>query len=129
MGGLANETAAVGAPTWWAAGYTGGSGSAPDGSASLAILNDKIQEDQPLFQGVGFERPSVRPAEPSMWTRQARAVSTARRLPVWPSPAGNSTCPALCDADTEPERGVAHGVKPTCSTRSFLGGSGCRISA
>ncbi len=70
MGGLANETRAMGAPTWWVAGYTGGSGTAPDGIASLAILNDKIQEDQPLFQGVGFERPQSAPLNPPVRTSQ-----------------------------------------------------------
>ena len=64
MGGLANETGRWAHQRGGTRGYTGGSGSAPDGSASLAILNDKIQEDQPLFQGVGFERPSSAPLNP-----------------------------------------------------------------
>src|SRR2546427_6621991 len=64
MGPLALETAGAGAPTWWAAGYTGGSGVASDGTGNLAILSDKIEEDQPLFQGVNFERPVTAPQNP-----------------------------------------------------------------
>lgn len=55
--GMETTTAAVGAPTWWAAGFLGGSGSADSNSADLAIIGDKLQEDHPVFAGQQFQRP------------------------------------------------------------------------
>ncbi len=59
--GVLEQTDSTGAPAWWAAGLTGGTGSADRLPASLAITDDKIQEDQPAFAGVAFERPQGEP--------------------------------------------------------------------
>ncbi|HEX6461507.1 MAG TPA: hypothetical protein VF032_21525, partial [Thermoleophilaceae bacterium] len=57
MGALANETSAVGAPTWWDHDHIGGTGTADTAATNLAVMDDKIEEDQPLFSSVNFERP------------------------------------------------------------------------
>jgi Subtilase family len=60
---LATMSAVVGAPSFWAAGFTGGQGAndVPDDSngsgPDLSIESDKIQEDHPAFAGIDFERP------------------------------------------------------------------------
>jgi Subtilase family len=119
MGALADATAAVGAPTWWAAGYKGGSGVAPDGTGSLAILSDKIEEDQPLFQGVSFERPSTTPQNPPCGQASA-GCEHGTEVAGMAVAVGNSTCATLCDADSGIEKGVAYGVKYVLDA-SFLG--------
>lgn len=55
--GLAAETAIVGAPSFWGAGYLGGTGPSDASPTDLAIFSDKIQEDHPAFAGVTFVRP------------------------------------------------------------------------
>ena len=54
---METTTAAVGAGSWWAAGFEGGRGSADVSTADYAILADKLQEDHPVFAGQEFQRP------------------------------------------------------------------------
>jgi len=62
--GLDTETAAMGAPSFWSAGFTGGTGpndlqdDSNGSGVDLSIEADKIQEDHPAFAGIQFERPS-----------------------------------------------------------------------
>jgi hypothetical protein len=60
--GLEISTSAIGAPSFWAAGFSGGRGSADSSSADLAILHDKIEEGHPAFAGVTFQRPADAPS-------------------------------------------------------------------
>lgn len=109
MGALANETGALGASTWWAAGHRGGSGGADTVRANLAIMDDKIQEDQPLFLGVQFERPQN--SSPGTYCGQATAgCEHGTEVAGMAIATGNSTCATLCTSDSGLERGVAYGV-------------------
>jgi hypothetical protein len=57
--GLDTETAAMGAPSFWSAGFSGSDVAANNGvGVNLAIQSDKIQEDHPAFAGINFERPA-----------------------------------------------------------------------
>ncbi len=109
MGALANESAATGAPTWWSNGHLGGDGIADTVRANLAIMDDKIQEDQPLFDGVDFERPGD--SIPGTLCGQATAgCEHGTEVAGMAVAVGNSGCSSLCTADTGTERGVAYGV-------------------
>src|SRR4051812_9960153 len=55
--GLIDSADAVGAPSFWASGHVGGSGSADATPVNLSVESDKIQEDHPSFAGVLFQRP------------------------------------------------------------------------
>jgi serine protease AprX len=56
--GLTMTTASVGAPSFWAAGFTGGGGRSDLAAADLGILHDKIEEAHPAFAGITFQRPA-----------------------------------------------------------------------
>ena len=109
MGGLASETAAVGAPTWWSAGYLGGTGTSDVSSTSLAVMDDKIQEDQPLFQGVSFERP-LNSIAGTLCGQASAGCEHGTEVAGMAIATGNSVCPGLCTGDTGSERGIAYGV-------------------
>lgn len=57
--GLDTSTATVGAPSFWQAGFLGGTGSNDRVSANLSILGDKVDETHPAFAARPdlFERP------------------------------------------------------------------------
>lgn len=52
---IENSSAAVGAPAFWAAGYEGGAGASDSNPGDLAVIQDKIQQDHPLFQDQTFQ--------------------------------------------------------------------------
>ena len=109
MGGLANETAAVGAPTWWSSGHNGGTGTADLVAVNLAVMDDKIEEDQPLFQGVIFERPMNTSAGTSCGQGSAGCIH-GTEVAGMAVATGNANCTSLCTSDTAGERGVAYGA-------------------
>ena len=67
--GLDLSSAAVGAPSLWAAGYGGGRGAADSLPVDLAILHDKIEEEHPAFAGIRFQRPADAPVGTSCGQR------------------------------------------------------------
>ena len=106
MGALANESAAVGASTWWSNGHLGGPGIADVAQTNLAVMDDKIQEDQPLFHGVRF----VRPMDATVGTLCGQATAGCDRgteVAGMAVAVGNSTCVDLCTADSGTEKGIA----------------------
>jgi hypothetical protein len=109
MGGLANETAATGASSWWTSGHLGGTGSSDEVPVNLAVMDDKIQEDQPLFQGVHFERPDTA-ISGTRCGQAAAGCEHGTEVAGMAVALGNSTCATLCAADSGSERGVAYGV-------------------
>ena len=56
--GLGLSTDVVGAPAFWAAGFTGGTGVNDPSPVDLAIASDKSQHDHPAFAGIDFQTPS-----------------------------------------------------------------------
>ncbi|MCW3047305.1 MAG: hypothetical protein JWO74_1589 [Solirubrobacterales bacterium] len=55
--GLSSAADAVGAFTWWNAGFTGGGGASDVNPTDLLIDSDKITQDHPAFAGVSFVTP------------------------------------------------------------------------
>jgi hypothetical protein len=109
MGALANETAAVGTSTWWSNGHTGGSGNADVVPANLAIMDDKIQQDQPLLNGIAFENPQN--SSTGTYCGQATAgCEHGTEVAGMAVAVGSSKCGPLCTADSETEQGIAYGV-------------------
>src|SRR5581483_3321130 len=108
MGALANETAAVGAPVWWSHQHLGGTGSSDIRATNLAVMDDKVQQDQPLLHGVTFESPQG--SSTGTFCGQASAgCEHGTEVVGIAAASGNADC-ALCTADTGIERGVAYGV-------------------
>jgi hypothetical protein len=97
------NSASVGAPVWWAAGFTGGVG-ASDQAATLAVDQDPVLRSHPAFRGIEFETPTgiPEPTSPSL-TRHGTALLSmvAAR--------GPSACLA-CNARDAEEIGVSPGV-------------------
>src|SRR5439155_13461794 len=91
------NSAAVGAPTWWAAGFLGGAG-ARDLPATIAVDQDPVLQSHPAFRGVVFETPSgTTPLTSPSLTRHGTALlSTA----IARGPSGCASClPADIDED------------------------------
>jgi len=110
MGALANETAAMGAPTWWARQHLGGTGTSDIRAANLAVMDDKIQEDQPLLADVDFESPQG--SYSGTFCDQASAgCEHGTEVAGMAVATGNAKCASLCTADSGTERGVAYGVQ------------------
>jgi hypothetical protein len=55
--GVGLSTGAIGAPSWWSAGFAGGTGPNDTSPVDLAISGDEIQQDHPAFHGVTFQTP------------------------------------------------------------------------
>ncbi|HEY7592877.1 MAG TPA: S8 family serine peptidase, partial [Actinophytocola sp.] len=70
-------------------------------------MDDKIDETQPLFQGVAFERPLNTTAETECG--QAFGCGHGTEVAGMAVARGNSTC-GLCTPDMANEKGVAYGV-------------------
>jgi serine protease AprX len=100
---IGRESASVGAPTWWSAGYAGGRGR-HDVAANFSVDQDPVLRSHPAFQGITFETPpgAVEPANPSNTQHGTALLSMAAAQ----GPAGCSLCQP---ADAE-EKGVAVGV-------------------
>src|SRR4051812_12999736 len=97
---LGVESSAVGATTWWTAGYSGGRGLA-DIPANFAVDQDPVLHSHPAFTGITFETPpgAVQQDSPSI-TRHGTALLS---MAAAQGPAGCSLCQPA-DAD---EKGVA----------------------
>jgi hypothetical protein len=77
--------------------------------ADLAIMDDKIQQDQPLLAGVHFESPQG--SSSGTFCDQARAgCEHGTEVVGMAAASGSATCLGLCTADTGNERGVAYGA-------------------
>lgn len=101
------QSAIVGAPTWWAAGHTGGTGLADLHPVSLMLDEDKAQENQPLFGGVpgqtapvSFERPADTGINGALHGTGIAGVIVAT---------GATGC-TQCQSSDANERGIAYGL-------------------
>ncbi|MFL6110001.1 MAG: S8 family serine peptidase, partial [Catenulispora sp.] len=100
---LGQESASVGAPTWWAAGFRGGRGS-NDLPANLAVDQDPVLRSHPAFSGINFEvPPGASQIENPSITRHGTALLSIAAAQ------GPSGCP-LCHAADVDEKGAAVGV-------------------
>jgi hypothetical protein len=99
--GLGLSTAVVGAPSFWAAGHSGGRGAADRSTVDLAIVNDKIQQDHPAFTGITFQTPPG--LGPSSYTDHGPAVASMAIS------RGASGCPK-CASDDAQKKGIAPGL-------------------
>jgi serine protease AprX len=98
--GLGLSTAAVGAPSWSSAGFTGGTGPSDASPVDLAIAGDEIQQDHPAFAGITFQNPPG--SDPSGIDHGTAVASIAVSR-------GASGCPKCVPDDAE-RKGVAPGV-------------------
>jgi hypothetical protein len=100
---LGAESNAVGTPTWWTAGFSGGRGTA-DIPANFAVDQDPVLHSHPAFSGITFETPpgAAKQDSPSI-TRHGTALLS---MAAAQGPTGCSLCQA---ADSE-EKGTAPGV-------------------
>jgi hypothetical protein len=100
---LGEESAAVGALTWWNAGYTGGRGLA-DIPANFSVEQDPVMRSHPAFQGITFETPpgAVQPSNPSITQHGTALLSMAVAQ-------GPTAC-GICQPADQYERGVAPGT-------------------
>jgi serine protease AprX len=99
---IGQESAAIGAPTWWAGGYTGGRGRA-DLPATFSVDQDPVLQSHPAFFGIRFETPSGATQGSPSTTRHGTALLSIAAAQ------GPSGCPLCHPADVE-EKGVAYGV-------------------
>ncbi|MFL5909391.1 MAG: S8 family serine peptidase [Gaiellaceae bacterium] len=107
--GLVDSSNAVGAPSFWSAGHTGGSGAADTIPVNLAIENDKIQEDHPAFAGLTFQRPP----DVGIGTSCGSGAGSCDHGTAVASLAisrGASGCPICVGADAN-QKGVAPGLR------------------
>jgi serine protease AprX len=98
--GLGLSTAAVGAPTWWGAGFMGGTGASDTSPVDLAILQDKIQQDHPAFAGIRFQTPLGRGAPGTDHGTGVASMAISR---------GASGC-GKCVTDDAQRKGVVPGL-------------------
>jgi hypothetical protein len=98
--GLGLSTAAVGAPSWWAARFSGGRGTSDVSPVDLAIVSDKIQQDHPAFAGVTFQTPPGQGASGSDHGTAAASMAISR---------GATGC-TKCVADDADRKGIAPGL-------------------
>jgi hypothetical protein len=103
---LSGPTLAVGAPTWWAAGHTGGTGSSDSNPIDLSIASDKINETHPAFAGQAFERASNLSADCTVDSASCPHGTGVASVAV---SRGASGC-ALCVPADANEKGIASGV-------------------
>jgi hypothetical protein len=100
---LIAPTEAVGAPAWWSAGFTGGTGSADLEPANLAIVGDPIYWGHPAFAGVSFETPpGAQLIDPNGGLHGTGVASMAVSQ-------GASGCP-MCQPSDVQQKGIAPGV-------------------
>lgn len=105
--GLDTSTATVGAPSFWQAGFVGGTGSNDRVSANLAILNDKADESHPAFAARPdlFERPERTTADGDLHGTGVASMAVSE---------GTTSCPAnySCQSDdvSPSYLGVSYGV-------------------
>lgn len=107
--GLDWSAQAVGAPSFWAAGLTGGRGPADRSPVDLAILGDKIQEDHPAFAGITFQRPSDAPLNTPCGETTAASCVHGTAVASLAISRGASGC-GICVADDAGQKGVAPGL-------------------
>ena len=100
---VGQNSASVGAPTWWSAGYTGGRGTA-DVRATFAVSQDPVLRSHPAFQGLTFEIPpgATQASNPSITPHGTALLSMAAAQ-------GPTGC-GLCQPPDAQEHGVAPGV-------------------
>jgi Subtilase family len=115
-----STTGAMGTPTLWGAGHTGGTGSADTNPVDVAIYSDQVVEKtHPAFAGVRFLFPQDGVVDPP--------VSDDHGTPVAGMIAsqGVSSCPSApgytCNpADVDPnKKGVAYGVDKVLDAAAF----------
>ncbi len=105
--GLDTSTATVGAPSFWQAGFLGGTGSNDRLPANLAILSDKIDETHPAFAARSdlFERPDRTPADGDLHGTGVASMAVSQ---------GTTSCPPnyTCQSDdvSPSYLGVSYGV-------------------
>src|SRR5947209_7996122 len=100
---LSAPTQAVGAPDWWTAGHTGGTGSADASKVNLAIVGDPIYWAHPAFAGVNFETPpGAQMVDPNGGLHGTGVASMAI--------ARGATGCSICQPADALEKGVAPGV-------------------
>ena len=97
--GLGLSSAAVGAPSFWTAGFTGGTGPNDASSIDVSIISDKMQHDHPAFAGIAFQTPSNATSASDHGTAVG-SIAVSR---------GASGCGECVPADAE-MKGVAPGV-------------------
>jgi len=92
--GLDTSTATVGAPSFWQAGFLGGTGSTDRVPANLSILNDKADESHPAFAARPdlFERPDRTTTDGDLHGTGVASMAVSQ---------GTSSCPTdyACQSD------------------------------
>jgi serine protease AprX len=101
---IASAAFASGAPTWWAAGHTGGRGGA-DVSASLSVVQDPVYRRHPAFGGLTFETVPGEPDQPASFGLTGHGTALLSMVAAQ----GATGC-APCVAGDARERGTAYGV-------------------
>jgi len=105
--GLDTSTATVGAPSFWQAGFLGGTGSTDRVPANLAILGDKVDETHPAFAARPdlFERPDRTSADGDLHGTAVASLAVSQ---------GTSSCPdnytCLSDDISPSYIGASYGV-------------------
>lgn len=116
MAAIRTQSTDMGADAFWSAGHLGGAGpndrrdAFPNDTSGVdvAVMNDKIQEDQPLFQGVQFLRPQGAPQNPACGQTSPGCEHGTEVAGVIVT-RGNGSC-SICTPDSGDERGIAYGV-------------------
>jgi len=105
--GLDTSAATVGAPSFWQAGFLGGTGRSDRLPANLAILSDKVDETHPAFATRPdlFERPERTPADGDLHGTGVASMAVSQ---------GTTSCPQdyTCQRDdVSPSYiGVSYGI-------------------
>ncbi|MDP8943266.1 MAG: S8 family serine peptidase, partial [Actinomycetota bacterium] len=101
--GLYDGTRAVGAPSFWDAGFSGGLGAADRSPVDLAVFTDQSDHDHPAFAGVRFQtQPDQQACTPGACQHGTGVTSIAASR-------GASGCSKCVAADAS-EKGIAPGL-------------------
>ena len=100
----------VGAGSWWAAGHTGGTGSADTSAADIAIEADPSYHAHPAFAGIRWQQ------TPTYWSGNQRAGSTHGTGVTSMAVSRGATACALCVPTDAAEKGIAPGVDSVLDT-------------